>query len=121
MNESQEKIILPESDEKLLELCDVETFRSGGAGGQHVNKTDSAVRLFYRPNQIAVTCQEERSQYYNKLRCIKKLREKVDQLNYRPPKRIPTRVSKAKKEEALKKKFEHSQKKKLRRKIDFYE
>ncbi len=121
MDESNEKINLPESDEKLLELCDIETFRSSGSGGQHVNKTDSAVRLTYRPNQIVVTCQEGRSQYFNKLRCIEKLREKVARLNYRAPKRIPTRISRGKKEEGLKKKLEHSQKKKLRSKIDYRE
>ncbi len=121
MNEPQEKINLPISDEKLLELCDIETFRSSGSGGQHVNKTDSAVRLTYRPNHIVVTCQEGRSQYYNKLRCLEKLREKVAKLNYRQPKRIPTRIPRGKKEEALKKKIEHSEKKKFRRKVDLNE
>lgn len=112
-------IILPDSDDKLLELCDVETFRASGPGGQHVNKTASAVRLTYRPNNIVVTCQEGRSQHHNKLRCLEKLREKVAKLNYRPPKRIPTRISKAKKEEASQKKQVHSKKKKMRLKIDY--
>lgn len=110
------KIILPESDEKLLEECDVQTFRSSGSGGQHVNKTDSAVRLIYRPLNIAVTCQTERSQYLNKLRCLEKLREKVKKLNYRAPKRVPTKMSKAKKEENLNKKSKHGEKKRLRQK-----
>jgi protein subunit release factor B len=121
MNDFQEKIVLPESDEKLLELCYVETFRSSGSGGQHVNKTDSAVRLTYRPKNIVVTCQEGRSQHFNKLRCIEKLREKVTELNYRKPKRIPTRIPKSKKEESLKKKQGHSAKKKMRGKIDFHD
>lgn len=121
MDKSQEKINLPELDEKLLELCDVETFRAGGPGGQHVNKTDSAVRLTYRPMNIVVTCQEERSQLFNKQRCLEKLREKVAKLNYRQPKRIPTRIPRGKKEDALKKKHEHGEKKKLRRKIDLSE
>lgn len=115
------KIILPESDEKLLALCDVETFRARGSGGQHVNTTDSAVRLTYRPYRIVVTCQKERSQYLNKITCLKKLREKVATLNYRPLKRIPTRISHSKKEENLNKKSSHSGKKKLRQKINLDE
>lgn len=113
-----DKIILPESDEKLLDLCDVETYRSSGSGGQHVNTTDSAVRLTYRPCNIVVTCQQERSQYLNKMHCLRKLREKVARLNYRAPKRIPTRISRSKKEAALDKKSMHGEKKKRRRKID---
>lgn len=112
------KIILPQSDDELLAQCKVETYRSSGSGGQHVNTTDSAVRLTYRPCNIVVTCQEERSQYLNKLRCLQKLREKVAQLNYRPPKRIPTRISKSKKQENLEKKSRHGKKKQLRRKIN---
>lgn len=113
------KITLPESDDALLALCEVQTYRASGSGGQHVNTTDSAVRLIYLPDNIVVTCQEERSQYLNKLRCLQKLREKVAQLNYRPPKRIPTRIPRGKKEEALNKKTQHGAKKKLRRKIQF--
>lgn len=117
MGNHKSKIILPESDEDLLALCDVETYRASGKGGQHVNVTDSAVRLTYRPCSIIVTCQEGRSQYHNKMRCLEKLRDKVERLNYRKPKRIPTRMSKAKKEEGLKKKAKHGEKKKLRRKV----
>src|SRR5688500_6251170 len=98
------KIILPEDDEELLRLCEIQTFRASGSGGQNINKTDSAVRLIYLPYNIAVTCQKARSQYLNKQHCIKKLREKVEQLNYRPPKRIPSKMSKARKEENLDKK-----------------
>jgi ribosome-associated protein len=112
-----DKIILPESDEKLLALCRVETFRSSGSGGQHVNTTDSAVRITYLPNGIAVTCQKERSQYLNKMICLQKLRDKISRLNYRPQKRIPTRISRSKKEEGLNQKSKHGEKKKLRRKI----
>jgi protein subunit release factor B len=113
------KIILPDSDEELLALCTVETYRSSGSGGQHVNTTDSAVRLTYRPHHLVVTCQQERSQYLNKMLCLKKLREKVARLNYRPPKRIATRMPRSKKEEGLNKKTKHGEKKKRRRKVDF--
>ena len=111
-------IILPDSDEKLLELCRVETYRSSGPGGQHVNTTDSAVRLTYLPANLTVTSQKERSQYLNKLICLEKLRKKVDQLNYRAPKRIPTKISRNKKESNLQKKLKHGAKKRLRKKPD---
>lgn len=112
------KIVLPESDEKLLELCEIQTFRSSGSGGQHVNTTDSAVRLIYRPHNIVVTSQKERSQYLNKMHCIEKLREVVKKLNYRPPRRIPTKMSKGTKEANLNKKSKHGEKKNLRKKIN---
>src|SRR5919106_2932397 len=85
-------IILPELDEDLLRECEVETFRSSGPGGQHVNKTESAVRLRHLPSGIVVTSQQERSQHRNKVLCLQRLRKKVAQLNYRPATRIPTRV-----------------------------
>lgn len=121
MNNYSDKIILPESDEKLLALCDVETYRSSGSGGQHVNTTDSAVRIRYRPCNIVVTCQKERSQYLNKMECLRKLREKVARLNYRPLKRIPTKMSKGKKEAGLDKKIKHGEKKRLRKKSSLNE
>jgi len=118
MSEFVPKIILPESDEELLSLCTIETFRSSGSGGQHVNTTDSAVRLTYLPQKIVVTCQQERSQYLNKMLCIKKLREKVDRLNYRPPPRIKTKLPYHQKMENLNQKKKHGEKKQQRRKIN---
>jgi protein subunit release factor B len=108
---------LPENDDELLKLCEVATFKSTGAGGQHVNKTESAVRLTYLPLGLSVVSREERSQYLNKLACIKKLRNKIKALNYRPKKRVPTKISKAQKEKNLKKKKQHSEKKALRKKV----
>lgn len=110
----KEKIILPESDEELLMQCKVTAFRASGSGGQHVNVTDSAVRLLHIPTGIVVTSQKGRSQFFNKQDCIQKLRKIVDKLNYRAPKRIPTKISKSIKNKNLAKKAKHSEKKKLR-------
>ena len=109
-------IVLPEADEDLLRECEVETFRSSGPGGQHVNKTESAVRLRHVPSGIVVSSQQERSQHRNKVLCLQRLRTKVAQLNYRPPKRVPTRVQRSAKNRTLEEKARRSQIKRLRSK-----
>lgn len=109
-------ILLPDSDEDLLRECEMETFRSSGPGGQHVNKTESAVRLRHLPSGLAVTSREERSQHRNKALCLQKLREKVEQLNHRPAKRVPTRVPRSSKNRTLEAKARRSHIKRLRSK-----
>src|SRR5829696_9230713 len=109
-------IILPESDEDLLRECEVDTFRSSGPGGQHVNKTASAVRLKHLPSGLVVMSQQERSQHRNKTLCLQRLRKKIEQLNYRPPKRVPTRISRSAKNRTLEEKARRSQIKRLRAK-----
>ena len=109
-------IILPESDDDLLRECEVETFRSSGPGGQHVNKTESAVRLKHLPTGIVVTSRQERSQHQNKALCLRKLRKRVEQLNHRPAKRVPTRVPPGAKERTLEAKARRSRLKRLRSK-----
>ena len=110
------RIVLPETDEALLRECEVETFRSSGPGGQHVNTTESGVRLRHLPSGVVVTSQEERSQHRNKATCLRKLRERVERLNRRPTKRVPTRPSKAAKNRTLEAKARRSRLKRQRSK-----
>ena len=109
-------ILLPTADEDLLRECEVETFRASGPGGQHVNKTETAVRLRHLPSGVVVTSRQERSQHRNKELCLRKLREKVAQLNHRPAKRLPTRVPRSAKNRTLEEKARRSRLKRLRSK-----
>ena len=73
--------VLPEtpSVEVSLNMNDlqIDTYRSGGAGGQHINKTDSAIRITHKPTGIVVTCQNQRSQLKNKEQALSMLKVKL--------------------------------------------
>jgi len=99
----------------LLSSCDVDTFRSGGKGGQHQNKTESAVRLVHCPTGITAVCRDERSQHQNKLRCLEILEGKLAKLHEKPKPRIATGVPQRQKTKRRETKKLRSRKKQMRK------
>lgn len=105
---------MKQEEKKLLKECEFQAFRSRGKGGQHVAKTDSAVRLIHVPTGIAVSSDQERSQYLNKKICLEKLQKKLKQRMKKKKIRIPTKKSKGVKAKIRKEKMIQSEKKRRR-------
>ena len=79
--------VLPEMEEAEVDIrpedIEMQVFRSSGAGGQHINKTSSAVRLIHKPTGIVVSCQTQRDQFQNKETCMRMLRSKLIEIKER--------------------------------------
>ena len=80
--------VIPEIDDDVeVEIrpddIEMQVFRSSGAGGQHINKTSSAVRLIHKPSGIVVSCQTQRDQFQNKEQCMRMLRSKLVEIQQR--------------------------------------
>lgn len=107
---------VPADDEALLAQCRVETFRSGGPGGQHQNVTESGVRLVHLPTGIRVSSRAERSQHRNRALALTRLREKLQARRERAKPRVKTKVPRTEKVRRREAKRRRGETKRLRKK-----
>jgi len=107
---------IPEEDDALLAECRVETFRSGGPGGQHQNKTESGVRLTHLPTGISVIARDSRSQHRNRQIVLARLREALEEASREEEPRIPTKTPRREKRKRLEEKRRRSMVKRTRQK-----
>jgi protein subunit release factor A len=112
---------IPADDDALLAECEVETFRSGGPGGQHQNKTESGVRLTHMPTGIRALARDERSQHRNRALALRRLRAKLEALNEEVTPRVDTKVPRGERRKRLEDKRRRGGTKKLRRPPDVEE
>jgi hypothetical protein len=108
---------MPLSDElkRLLRECDVETYRASGPGGQHRNKTESAVRMTHRPTGLKRVATEHRSQLRNRELALTRIARALEARRRKPKPRVATRPGKAAKVARLESKRRESAKKRIRR------
>jgi protein subunit release factor B len=106
------------TDRELLEReVEVDVFRASGPGGQHVNKTESALRLRHLPSGVVVTAQDSSSQHRNRDIAFERLIERLEKLNHVPKKRVPTRPSRASKERRIEAKKREGARKQTRGRV----
>lgn len=103
------------SDDQLVAECETDVYIASGPGGQHRNKTESAVRLRHLPTGILVTATERRSQLQNRGEALERLRAKLKELTFVPKPRRPTKPSKGAKKRRLDEKKRDSKTKAMRR------
>ena len=92
---------MPAHLKKLLAECDVETFRGPGPGGQHRNKTESAVRMTHRPTGVVRVARDERSQLLNRKIALERIWRALEARRRKPPPRVATAPGKAAQERRL--------------------
>jgi protein subunit release factor B len=102
-------------DDALLAQCDVQAHRASGPGGQHRNKTETAIRLVHLPSGVVAEGKDERSRTQNLSSALRRLREKLERRAYRPPPRKKTRPTMASKRRRIEGKKKLGQKKAARR------
>ena len=105
-------------DETLLAECRVETFRAGGPGGQHQNKTESGVRLTHLPTGITVTARDSRSQHRNRRIAVERLRTELEERARPETPRVRTRTPARERRKRREEKRRRSELKRTRKKPD---
>ena len=118
MNELPAGYRVPDDPEDLLDECDVTWFQASGPGGQHRNRTKTAVRLQHRPSGVVVIGRRERSANQNKKDALARLAERLRALLYKPPPRRPTKTPRAVRKKRVEGKRRHAEKKRLRGRVD---
>ncbi len=103
--------------ETLEREVEVDVFRASGPGGQHVNKTESALRLTHLPSGVVVTAQDSPSQHRNRETAFRRLAERLERLNYVPRKRVPTKPTRASKRRRIEGKKQVGAKKRMRGRV----
>ena len=109
------EVSLPDFLQKLLRECDVETYRASGPGGQHRNKTESAVRMTHRPTGIKRVATEHRSQLRNRELALERIWRALEARKRKPKPRVATKPGVAAKEKRLEGKRRQATKKTGRR------